>query len=111
ELRGTNDVTDYRNRPTARLTQVDIEDTSLAQPEDMIVGRDPSKGAIYGYNTSQIVDVDGDGMITDADANSNKYWSLNGRSGVWNPKAFQFARNFETIDVDQTLGTIELGGE
>lgn len=111
ELRGTNDVTDYRNRPTPRLSQVDPEDTSLSQPDQMITGHDDVLGNIYGYTTAQIVDVDGDGIITDADRDSSQYWSLNGRSGVWNPQAFQFARNFSTIDVDQTLGTIELGGE
>ncbi|BBC71971.1 TonB-dependent receptor [Altererythrobacter sp. B11] len=111
ELRGTNDYTDYRNRPTARLTQVDPEDTSLLQPEDMITGSDPTLGSIYGYTTGQIVDEDGDGIISDADRNSSKYWSLNGRSGVWNPQAFQFARNFGTIDVNQTLATVEFGGE
>ena len=57
-----------------------------------------------------IVYVDHDVIITDADRNSSKYWSLNGRSGVWDPKQFQFARNFSTIDVNQTLATIELGG-
>lgn len=108
--RGTNDVTDYRNRPTARLTQVNEDDASLAQPENSIVGHDAAKGNIYGYTTAQIVDEDGDGRITDADANSNQYWSLNGRSGVWDPKQFQFARNFSTIDLDQSLYTIDLGG-
>ncbi|MBC7284858.1 TonB-dependent receptor [Hoeflea sp.] len=111
ELEGTNDVTDYRNRPTPRLTQVDPEDTSLRQPEDMVIGRDEALGRIYGYTPAQITDADADGIITDADRNSSKYWSLNGRSGVWNPQAFQFARNFSTIDVDQTLATSELGGK
>jgi len=111
ELRGTNDVTDYRNRPSARLSQVNPEDRSLAQPEDSIKGQDPTKGNIYNYTTSQIVDVDHDGMITDADRNSSQYWSLNGRSGVWDPKQFQFARNFSVIDQNQTLGTLDLGGE
>ena len=110
EQRGTNDLTDYRNRPTARLTQVDIEDRNLAQPDAMIVGEDPVKGKIYGYTTAQIVDRDGDGRITDADTGTNGYWSLNGRSGVWNPKQFQFARNFETINLDQTLYTVNAGG-
>ena len=110
EQRGTNDLTDYRNRPTARLTQVDIEDKNLAQPDQMIVGQDPAKGNIYGYTVGQIVDADGDGIITDADAGASGYWSLNGRSGVWDPRQFQFARNFETINQDQTLYTINAGG-
>jgi TonB-dependent receptor len=109
ELKGTNDVTDYRNRPSARLTQVNQEDTSLLQPDKAVTGHD-SRGNIYSYTTAQIVDVDGDGVITDADRNSSQYWSLNGRSGVWNPQQFQFARNFGTIDLNQTLGTVDFGG-
>lgn len=107
---GTNDYTDYRNRKSARLTQVNLEDTSLRQPEDMIVGRDAKLGNIYGYTTRQIVDADGDGRITDADRTSKQYWSLNGRSGVWDPKVFQFARSFETQDLRQQLATVQIGG-
>jgi len=113
EQRGTNDVTDYRNRPTARLTQVNEDDTGLAQPESMITGQIVRNGKTYntyGYTTDQIVDKDGDGLITDLDAGSTGYWSLNGRSGVWDPKQFQFARNFSTIDLNQTLYTINFGG-
>jgi len=113
EQRGTNEVTDYRNRPTARLTQVNENDTGLAQPESMITGQFQQGGKTYnryGYTAGQIVDRDGDGVITDLDAGSNGYWSLNGRSGVWDPRQFQFARNFGTIDMDQTLYTINLGG-
>ncbi|WP_226791898.1 TonB-dependent receptor [Altererythrobacter sp. CC-YST694] len=111
ELVGTNDYTDYRNRPTPRLTQVNLEDTSLRQPEDMVIGHDDALGNIYGYTTAQIVDTDQDGKITDADRSASQYWSLNGRSGVWDPKAFQFARSFSTIDTTQTLGTVEFGGK
>lgn len=107
---GTNDYTDYRNRKSKRLTQVNPEDTGLRQPQDMIIGTDPKLGNIYGYTPAQIVDVDGDGRITDADRNSNQYWSLNGRSGVWNPKVFQFARSFETQDYTQYLATVQVGG-
>ena len=110
ELYGSNDYTDYRNRPTARLTQVDLEDTSIVQPDQAIIGTG-AKGRIYSYTTAQIVDVDGDGVITDADRNSNQYWSLNGRSGVWSPEQFQFARTFNTIDINQTLGTVQFGGD
>ncbi len=109
ELVGTNDYTDYRNRPTARLSQVNPEDTSLLQPDKAVIGTG-SKGRIYSYTTGQIVDVDKDGVITDADRNSNQYWSLNGRSGVWSPEQFQFARSFNTIDVNQLLGTVNFGG-
>lgn len=111
ELRGSNDTTDYRNRPSARLSQVNIDDKSLAQPEQSVIGTDPAKGRIYNYTTQQIKDVDGDGIITDADRNSDQYWSLNGRSGVWDPQVFQFARNFSTLDSNQTLATLDLGGE
>lgn len=107
---GTNDYTDYRNRKSKRLTQVNPEDTSLRQPEDMITGVDAKLGNVYGYSVQQIVDRDGDGRITDADRNSKQYWSLNGRSGVWDPKVFQFARTFETQDNRQQLGTVQLGG-
>ena len=109
KLKGTNDLTDYNNIDTPRLTQVNEDDTGLAQPEDMITGRD-DRGNIYGYTTGQIVDDDGDGVITDADRNGSGLWSLNGRSGVWDPRNFEFARNFETIDRNQTLGTINFGG-
>lgn len=110
EKTGTNDYTDYRSRKSKRLTQVNPEDTSLRQPEDMITGNDPKLGNIYGYTPAQIVDVDKDGRITDADRNSNQYWSLNGRSGVWDPKVFQFARSFETQDYTQYLATVQVGG-
>lgn len=46
DLKGTNDVTDYRNRKSARLTQVNQDDKTLRQPEDMITGTDPVKGKI-----------------------------------------------------------------
>lgn len=113
EQRGTNELTDYRNRPTARLTQVNENDTGLAQPNSVITGQFERDGRTinrYGYTTAQIADRDGDGVITDLDAGSSGYWSLNGRSGVWDPKEFQFARNYGTIDMDQTLYTINLGG-
>ena len=110
EVRGSNDVTDYRSRPSLRLSQINPEDTSLIQPNRAVVGVG-AKGRIYNYTTSQIVDADGDGIITDADRNAKKYWSLNGRSGVWSPDQFQFARNFSTSDSNQTLGTINLGGK
>lgn len=109
---GTNDYTDFRSRSTKRLTQVNLEDTTLLQPEQMITGRDSVKGNIYGYTTAQIVDADKDGLITDADRKSgNSYWSLFGRSGVWNPKAFQFARTHESQDQESSLYTINVGGQ
>nr|WP_316629310.1 TonB-dependent receptor [uncultured Brevundimonas sp.] len=111
ERTGTNDYTDFRSRKTRRLQQVDLEDVSLVQPDNAVVGYG-AKGRIYGYTTAQINDFDGDGLITDADRqSSSSYWSLFGRSGVWKPETFQFARTFQTLDQTSTLGTINLGGQ
>ncbi|MDQ1154368.1 TonB-dependent receptor [Brevundimonas sp. SORGH_AS_0993] len=111
ERTGTNDYTDFRSRKTKRLQQVDLEDVSLIQPDKAVVGYG-AKGRIYGYTTAQIKDFDGDGLITDADrGSSSSYWSLFGRSGVWKPETFQFARTFQTLDQTSTLGTINLGGQ
>lgn len=113
KLRGTNDTTEYNAEDdTDRLTQVDPNATNLAQPDKSIIGHD-SRGNIYNYTTSQIVDEDGDGVITDADAakgGNSGYWSLNGRSGVWDPQSFLFGRETEVIDNNQYLGTIDAGG-
>ena len=111
ERTGTNDYTDFRSRRTKRLQQVDLEDVSLIQPDNAVVGFG-AKGRIYGYTTAQIKDFDGDGLITDADRqSSSSYWSLFGRSGVWKPETFQFARTFQTLDQISTLGTINVGGQ
>lgn len=107
--KGTNDYTDFRNRGTTRLVQVDQTETDLPQPEDVITGTG-ANGRVYGYTTAQIVDADGDGVITDADRTSSGYWSLAGKSGVWDPQAMQFARNWETQDNTQTMGMIAIGG-
>jgi len=109
ERTGTNDWTDFRSRPTDRLVQANVDDANLVQPDQAVVGTG-AKGRIYSYTTSQIVDQDRDGLITDADRAGRGYWSLEGRSGVWNPQAFQFARTFETIDQIQTLATVNAGG-
>ena len=110
KLRGTNDTTEYNAEDdTPRLSQVNPNDTTLAQPSQSIIGHG-AKGNIYNYTTKQIVDADGDGMITDADATSSGYWSLNGRSGVWDPQSFLFGRETEVIDNNQYLGTIQGGG-
>ena len=113
EQRGSNDVTDYRSRPTARLSQVNQNDAGLVQPEKNVTGTANIGGVTYnryGYTTAQIVDTDGDGVITGHDASSKQYWSLQGASGVWDPQAFQFARNFGTINSNQTLATVSGGG-
>jgi len=80
ERTGTNDYTDFRSRKTKRLQQRNLDDTSLIQPENAIVGYDEEKGRVYSYTTDQIVDkltikkiIDGkevmvgDGIITDED--------------------------------------------
>jgi len=113
KLRGTNDTTEYNAEDdTPRLTQVDPNATNLAQPGASITGHD-GRGNIYNYTTGQIVDEDHDGVITDADAiagDNEGYWSLNGRSGVWDPQSFLFGREDEVIDNNQYLGTIDAGG-
>lgn len=107
---GTNDWTDFRSRPTDRLVQVNVNDTSLLNPEQMITGTG-AKGNIYGYTTAQIVDQDGDNVITDADRAEGSYWSLFGRSGTWDPEAMQFARTHESQDQESSLYTINFGGQ
>jgi iron complex outermembrane recepter protein len=109
KLRGTNDTTEYNDTETPRLVQVNQNDTSLIQPSQAVIGTG-AKGKIYSYTPQQIVDADGDGMITDADATGSGYWSLQGRSGVWNPQAFEFGREQEVIDSNQYLGTLQGGG-
>lgn len=139
--RGTNDYTDFRSRKSERLGQVDKNATDLQSPDKMITGFDAKKGNVYGYTTKQIIDADGDNLITDNDRfthyrykddkgnivysrskpsddrsfdtlnpESKSYWSLNGRSGVWNPKTFQFARSWETQNQDSNLMTLNFGG-
>ncbi|MBB3871837.1 TonB-dependent receptor [Brevundimonas mediterranea] len=111
ERTGTNDYTDFRSRKTKRLQQVDVENSSLIQPDNAVVGFG-AKGRIYSYTVAQMKDFDADGVITDADRqSSSSYWSLFGRSGVWKPETFQFARTFQTLDQVSTLGTINLGGQ
>ncbi|MBU4238406.1 MAG: TonB-dependent receptor plug domain-containing protein, partial [Alphaproteobacteria bacterium] len=111
ERTGTNDYTDFRSRKTKRLQQVDLENASLIQPDNAVVGFG-AKGRIYSYTVAQMKDFDADGVITDADRkSSSSYWSLFGRSGVWSPETFQFARTFQTLDQVSTLGTINLGGQ
>lgn len=105
---------------TARLEQVNANETDLAQPDQAIIGYIPGKGNEYSYTTGQIVDRDGDGIITDADAGgcdgasdsgSGSRYSLCGKSGVYDPKAFFVDRNFGTNDEDSMLTTNILGGE
>ncbi len=100
-----------KSAKTARLTQVNPEARDLAAPEAAIIGVQKNGDRVYNYTTGQIVDANGDGLITDADRRGNSYWSLIGRSGTWNPQAFQFSRSFEVKDQKQNLGTVDIGGE
>jgi len=111
KLRGTNDTTEYNAQDdTPRLTQVNPNDTSLIQPDKAVKSVDANGIRTYNYTTSQIVDENHDGIITDEDAVDSGYWSLNGRSGVWDPQNFLFGREDEVIDSNQYLGTIDAGG-
>lgn len=99
-----------KNRKTARLKQVDSSDTSLAGPDNSVVSVDANGVRTYSYTTSQIVDKNGDGVITDADATSSSYWSLIGKSGTWSPSAYYVERSFESDNQVSQLGTVDIGG-
>lgn len=105
-----NNYTDFRTRTARRLVQKNVDSTTLLQPDAAVTGVG-AKGRIYSYTTGQIVDADGDGVITDADRTTRSYWSLFGRSGVWDPQAMQFARSMETQDLNQTIAAIDAGGK
>jgi TonB-dependent receptor len=110
-----------------RLTQVNLGDTTLKSPDQMIIGSD-SRGNIYGYTTAQIIDrptvkviIDGketmvgDGVITDQDmtstANANSLYSLNGASGVWDPQGFRLRRFWEGSYSTGLLSSLNFGGK
>jgi TonB-dependent receptor len=103
----------FRNdtsKNSARLSQVDTDDTSLAQPDDSVVGYDDALGRIYSYTTDQIVDRDGDGLITDADRSAKSFYSLNGGSGTWDPQGFRLRRFWEATNESGSLASANLGG-
>ncbi|XKH10505.1 TonB-dependent receptor [Novosphingobium sp. BL-52-GroH] len=103
----------FRNdtaKNSTRLSQVDTDDTSLAQPDDSVVGYDENLGRIYSYTTSQIVDRDGDGVITDADRSAKSFYSLNGGSGTWDPQGFRLRRFWEATNESGNLASANLGG-
>lgn len=119
---------DLRNRPEPNgygtLVQVNVNDATLSQPQ--VTGYDSVKGRIYQYTSLQIVDQDGDGLITDRDrrnaANSSAarvsggrgstdgLYSLGGASGVWSPRGFFVSRSFRLEEIESTLMTVDLGG-
>ena len=103
----------FRNdtgKNSTRLVQVDSSNSSLAQPEDNIVGYDDDLGRIYGYTTAQIVDQDGDGLITDADRRTKSFYSLYGGSGTWDPQGFRLRRFWEATNESGNLATANVGG-
>ena len=102
----------FRNdtsKNSTRLTQVDKTATGLANPDDAIIGSG-AKGNIYSYTTAQIVDRDGDGVITDADRSSKSYYTLNGASGTWDPQGFRLRRFWEGSRETGSLMSLNLGG-
>ncbi|MDR3510629.1 MAG: TonB-dependent receptor [Caulobacteraceae bacterium] len=105
---------------TPRLEQVNPNETDLAQPQNDIVGYSSTLGTIYGYTTSQIVDRNGDGVISSldmggcsgaSDGSSGSRYSLCGKSGVYSPGGFYVDRNYQTQDEVDLLSTTSLGGE
>lgn len=115
----THSYVDVRNRRApARLEQVDKDNASLPQPNDVVVSVAPDGTRTYAYTTAQIVDHDGDGVITDRDGieefengSTDRLYSLIGGSGVWDPQEFFVARGGEIEDVESTLASINVGGE
>lgn len=95
---------------STRLTQVDRDDASLLQPEDNIIGFDDTLGRIYGYTADQIVDRDGDGVITDADRSARSTYSLVGNSGAWDPAGFRLRRFWEGSNETGNLASANFGG-
>lgn len=103
----------FRNdtgRNSTRLVQVDPNDTGLVQPEDGILRTDAKLGRVYRYTTSQIVDQDRDGLITDADRKGKSFYSLAGGSGVWDPQGFRLRRFWEANNESGNLATANAGG-
>ncbi|MBT0669280.1 TonB-dependent receptor [Novosphingobium profundi] len=103
----------FRNdtgKNSTRLVQVDSNDASLTQPDDTVVGYDDDLGRIYGYSTDQIVDQDGDGIITDADRKTKSFYSLYGGSGTWDPQGFRLRRFWEASNESGNLASANVGG-
>lgn len=98
------------------LNQVDPSDASLIQPSEAIVGYDPALGNIYSYTPDQIIDTDGDGIITDFDkdepeVDDDGFYTLGGQSGVWSPGRVIFQRGADFKKETSTLYSLNIGGE
>ncbi|MED5547010.1 MAG: TonB-dependent receptor [Pseudomonadota bacterium] len=103
----------FRNdtsRNSTRLSQVDRSRADLAQPEDAITGFDEELGRIYGYTPGEIIDRDGDGIITDADRSARSTYSLVGNSGAWDPAGFRLRRFWEGSAETGNLASANFGG-
>lgn len=119
-LRGSHnkltDIEDHNflnveNLETDRLVQVDATQTDLVDPLSNIIGHNSALGNIYGFTTAQIMDLDGDGAITDADKDQSSHYTLYGASGIWDPEGVRLDRGFESGEVVKTLHTLNFGGE
>ncbi len=98
------------------LNQVDPGDTTLAQPSESIIGYDPALGNIYSYTPAQIIDTDGDGIITDFDkdepvVDDDGFYTLGGQSGIWDPGRIIFQRGADFKEETETLYSLNTGGE
>ena len=108
------DVQNDDEQPT--LDQVDPTRADLPQPDANVVGFDDALGRVYGYSVDQIVDDDGDGIITDADRRNpdrddDGFYTLGGQSGVWSPRRLLFQRGADFKEETETLMNLSVGGE
>lgn len=123
---GATMVVQNRAEPSGygTLVQVNINDATLPQPR--VVGYDATKGNVYQYTSAQVVDQDGDGLITDRDrrnaantgparvtggrGSTDGLYSLGGASGVWAPRGFFVTRSFSYKETESQLSNLDLGG-
>lgn len=108
------DVQNDDEEPT--LVQVDASRRDLIQPNAAVTGYDPVLGRIYSYTPGDIVDTDGDGIITDADrtdppVDDDGFYTLGGQSGIWAPQRMFFERGADFKEETQSLISLSVGGE
>ena len=97
-----------------RFRQVDPAFRGLTAPETWTVtGESPGKGRIYGENITPdvIVDADGDGIITDADATCKSFYSVCGSSGLYAPRDLRIDRELVAQRTRGRLNSVNIGGE